>query len=95
MKINKYIIALLFRLLDCRDVCYNDIDQERIDKWLASSWKEKGFQDYFKKRDLQLLRMMGMGLSREKYLTCVGRRVELLRLLQKAAEKGRSKKLKK
>jgi len=73
------LTKLLFRLLE--DRLYQDIDDVRINKWLVDQYKLRGFRDYFRKRDLQHLKIMGTGLSQENYQMRVGQRLELLSLL--------------
>jgi len=93
----KHILKLLFRLL--QDRTYQGIDDQRISKWLAYQFKEMGFRDYFQKRDLQHLKVLGTGLNQEQYWIRMGQRLELLMLLDSVnkaykkseKEKGRSK----
>jgi ABC-type lipoprotein export system ATPase subunit len=42
-----------------------------------------GFREYFRKRDLTLLKTISLGVNREEYLILVGQRAELLNLLGK------------
>ncbi len=86
---------LLFRLLDKKEV-YANIDDDKINEWLARQPQEPGFREYIRKRDLQLLKTIGMGISQENSVLWTGQRFELLRLAQIAQEamenKGRKKK---
>lgn len=95
----KLIIKLLFKLLD-KNETYQDIDDKRINEWLFQQFSNIGFREYFRKRDLQLLKTMGVGLDREHYLIYLGQRLELMNLLNKvnqsnkkdrANKKGRKK----
>lgn len=88
----KLLIKILFRLLE--DKSYKNIDDVRINKWLASQYQIQGFQDYFRKRDLQLLKTMGLGIEGKNYWIRVGQRMELLTLLSRVKEEyGKNKKV--
>jgi len=98
--IRKLFILLLFRLLDKRET-YANIDEERIEEWLSRQPNEPGFREYVRKRDLQLLKTIGMGISQANTTVWVGQRYELLRMTQiaqkakerkKPKEKGRRQK---
>lgn len=66
---------------------YNDINEERMKEWLKSINSElSGFRDYFKMRDLTLLKSLGNGLTQKEYWMTVGRRMELLFLIGKSTE---------
>jgi len=97
----KLILKLLFKLTE--DRTYQDIDDKRISKWLAYQFKEMGFRDYFRKRDLQHLKVLGTGLKQDQYWIRMGQRLELMTLLDEVNKaykqedkiKGRSIKKKK
>lgn len=94
----KILIKVLIWLMDNHE-SYHGINDLVIADWLARQRNEPGFQDYFRKRDLQILKTIGTGLSKEAYDIHVGQRLELLYLLQKvdqsfAAMEKRSKKKK-
>jgi len=78
----KFLITILFRLLD-RAVSYQDINDKKINDWLARQHGDLGFREYFRKRDLTLLKTISLGVNREEYLILVGQRAELLNLLGK------------
>ncbi len=92
------LTKLLFRLLDKKEV-YANINEDRINEWLARQPQEPGFREYVRKRDLQLLKTIGMGISQENSAVWTGQRFELLRLAQIAQQamedKGRKSKSKK
>lgn len=70
-----------------RHETYYGINEKMIDEWLARQHQSMGFHEYFRKRDLQLLKIAGTGLGRTEYTLWVGQRMELLRLVQKSKEK--------
>lgn len=73
------IIRLLFKLLELPD--YKDINDKKIENFLFRMFTDLDFREYFRKRDLQLLKTIGHGLSRESYLLLVGQRTELMHML--------------
>ena len=80
--IRRLLINILFRLMD-RKISYKDIDDKKIQDWLARTCNDMGWIEYFRKRDLTLLKTMAVGVNREQYLILVGQRAELLNLLGK------------
>lgn len=56
-------------------------DEEVVNEWLLKQSSERGFKQYFKKRDWVLLKHMGMGVDEKQYWKLVGQREELLLLL--------------
>ncbi len=80
--IREILIKILFRLLD-NDKWPEEFDQKRINSWLVRQYSDMGFREYFKKRDVQMLKTMGTGLGRSSYKIWLGQRFELLNLLQK------------
>ncbi len=86
------ILRLILWYLDRRyHFVYNDIDEKSMNEWLKNQNAEHGFRDYFKIRDLTILKTLGNGLTQKQYWINVGRRIELLFLLGKAAEKIKKK----
>lgn len=81
----KLLLRLLFRLLD-KSESYAKIDEEAIQEWLANQAISRGFKEYVRKRDLQLLKTLGVGLTEENNRIWLGQRYELLRLYQIATE---------
>jgi hypothetical protein len=69
-----------------RRISFQDIDDKKIHNWLSRQFADDGFRDYFRKRDLTLLKTMGVGVNREQYLILVGQRAENLYLLGKVDE---------
>ncbi len=86
----KLLLKLLFRLLD--DTSYLDIDDDKIVDWLGRQFQQTGFQDYCRKRDLQHLKTMGVGITNENYWIRMGQRLELLTLLNKVNEEYKKNK---
>lgn len=79
----QYLIRILFRLLDFR-YDYKDIDDKKVAAFLINLFSSLQFREYFRKRDLQLLKSMGQGLTRDNYLIILGQRLELMHLLDQA-----------
>lgn len=79
------ITRFLIRLLDPH-FSYHDIKDDDIREFLAGVSYDLRFQQYFRKRDLTILKALGTGLDREHYLMMMGQRVELLTLLSKVDE---------
>lgn len=82
------IMRFLVWYLDRRyNSLYNDVDEDKMNEWLESVASESsGFRDYFKVRDITLLKSLGNGLTQKQYWIAVGRRMELLFLVGKASE---------
>lgn len=77
-----FLVKLLLTLLgEYSPKCYTDINEERRDSWLMSLVISDGFQNYFKYRDLQILKTMGNGVDTATYNRLVGQRMELLYLI--------------
>lgn len=90
MSIKKRIIKLLFQVL-FPELEYRGIDEKRINEWLAQQANQVGFYDYFRQRDLTLLKTLGQGLEDKDYLLRVGQRMELLHLISKVDEAHKKK----
>jgi len=60
------------------------INEKRTRIFLWTICPQQGFIDYVTKRDVELLRHIGMGVPREEYLTLLGQRIELGLLLSEA-----------
>ena len=86
--IKLFLTKILIRLLE-KDVKYQDIDNDRINEWLSRQSVNLGYQEYFRKRDIQLLKTIAVGLDRERYLITIGQRLELLNQLQKIDQAGK------
>lgn len=79
-------------------VDYSAIDREAIEHWMDTLWQTKGFIDWVKKRDFDLLKTLGTLLPPESYHCYIGRRAELLDLALEAKrryEKQQEEKTKK
>lgn len=76
------IIKLLFRLLDDRKETFKGISEKVLLDYLARQKQTVGFHEYWRKRDLQILKTFGTPLSREAYLIQLGRRLEHFKLLK-------------
>ena len=98
MSLRKIIIQLLFRLLEVPN--YRGMSDKNINQWLAAQHQDPRFRDYYRKRDLAILRTMGIGLSEEKYWIMIGQRLELNMMLNdidkayKVEEKRKNKLMK-
>lgn len=79
------LIRFLFRLLDFR-YDYKDIDDKKVAAFLINLFSSLQFREYFRKRDLQLLKAMGQGMTRENYLIALGQRLELMHLLDQSSK---------
>lgn len=73
------------RLLQ-RQMDYRDIDDRRIIGWLDRQSADMEFHEFFRSRDLQLLKSLASGLERDEYLIRMGQRLEHLMLLEKVDE---------
>lgn len=78
--IRKLLIRFLLKIL-IRDYEFEGIQDKRIYVWLASLYTNSGFRDYFRKRDLQLLKTIGSGVNSTAYTLYLGQRLELMHLL--------------
>lgn len=95
--IKKFLIDLLFKLLNETPVLKEDINDIGIEKWLKVQANDPRAMDYVLSRNTMILRQIGKGLSREDYLIWVGRKTEALHLgvkLKKYAEKVEKEKYK-
>ena len=90
----KLLTKILFRLLD-ENISYQNINEDKIEDWLASQHGAPGFVEYFKKRDLQILKTFGTLPEDKQYWILAGKRLELLRMagqMKRAFEKNKNKK---
>jgi hypothetical protein len=79
--IKRLVIKLLFRLLGSPLYKEGTVNEDRMIKWAASQYPLKEFRDYIKKRDMEILQLLGNIVSREDYLIYIGQRTELGRIL--------------
>lgn len=85
--IREILIKILFRLIGHGDAsAYKDINDELVSSWAAKQYSEPGFEEYFRLRDLTLLKTIAMGIEGKDYWTRVGQRLELIMLLDRASE---------
>jgi hypothetical protein len=83
-----FLVRLLMRLLGgYAPKVYEKIDEDAKDKWLLSLMISKGFQSYFRYRDLQIMKTLANGVDEKTYWRLTGQRAELLYLI------GESKRL--
>jgi len=69
---------------------YEGIDETKMSDWLSDSFCDDGFQSYFKKRDLIILKSLALANSWDDVLRLQGKRLELLQLLAEAREAKKS-----
>ncbi len=69
------------RILGGYAIVHEKVDKVAMEEWLKGIQSEHGFRDYFKYRDMQILKTMANGLSEKEYMLNVGRRAELLYML--------------
>ena len=78
---------------------YDGINDTVIDEWLKMQVGSRGFWEYFKKRDLQLLKTFPVSMNHESHLILVGQRLELMKLIENVGKrkikKGKDNKPKK
>lgn len=65
------------------DESYRGINEKMINDWMVRQYSDQGFHEYFRKRDLQILKTIGTGLDEKDYRIYLGQRLELLLLLQR------------
>lgn len=77
------LLKILLKLLRIPPV-EGTIDKKKEREFFWGLYPTKEFRNYISKRDLELLQILGEGVSREDYLTYLGQRVELGMLLKVA-----------
>lgn len=80
------LIKILFKLIGSPINSQNTIEEKRIRKWIGGIYPLKEFKDYIHKRDLEILKLLGCGVSRENYLIYIGQRAELGKMLTYAKD---------
>jgi hypothetical protein len=78
----KYIIKLLFRLLENKET-YKGINDAKIEEWLIDQHGNPGFLEYFRKRDLEILKAFGSLPEEKHYWILAGQRLELINMAGK------------
>jgi len=77
----RIITKLLLKLLKIPQI-YMGNDKEKEMEFFSNMYSNKEFRNYIARRDLEILQLLGGGVSREDYLAYLGQRVELGMLLQ-------------
>ncbi len=96
--IRTFLTKLIFRLLEDK-AFYKNLDSAKIEMWLSEQHGSPGFQEYFRRRNLQILKTIGLGMEGKDYWIMVGQRYELIRMADQMKksfeklekEKGRKK----
>jgi len=90
----KLLIRLLFRLVIGKDETYSSVNDKAIKEWFKLQKGKRGPYEYFKKRDLMILKTLGLGLDTKQYYVYLGRRLELLNFINelKNGSKNKNKK---
>lgn len=84
--IRKFLIKILFRLIE-ENKGYDGINDKMIDEWFKIQVSSRGFWEYFKKRDLQLLKTFPVSMNRDSHLILVGQRLELMKLVENVGKR--------
>ena len=95
------IIKILFRVLEQKSrSSYYGINKKLLNNWLDQQYTDMGFREYFRLRDIELMKSMSVGVSTETYTLLLGEKLEIMKMLQKVedahkrAEKDRLQKQK-
>ena len=78
-------LKFLIRFLKVPEI-KRDIDKEKEQEMFWGIYPNRDFRNYIARRDLQILQILGEGVSREEYLSCLGQRMELQILLRHAKQ---------
>lgn len=82
--IRRILIHILFRLLaNGKKSDYQGLNRKLIDDWLFRQFQDMGYREYTKLRDLELMKAMSVGVTRETYTLLLGEKLEIMKLLQK------------
>ncbi|HOJ16488.1 MAG TPA: hypothetical protein PLC43_04880 [Caldisericia bacterium] len=87
----KFFIKLLFKLIDRGPKTKDEVKEKIIQQWLTDQFEDIRVREYINYRDTSILRQIGYGLSRDDYLIWVGRRLEVLDLLNSINNAGKVK----
>ena len=79
------LLKFLIRFLKVSEV-KGDVDKEKEQKMFWGIYPTREFRNYISRRDLQILQILGEGVSREEYLIYLGQRIELGLLLRNAKQ---------
>lgn len=80
--IKRFLIRWLLRIVT-PELQIREVNVKAVDQWLDAQGGDPRYVEYFRLRDITLLKTMGTCQEREEYLISVGRRLELLTLAQK------------
>jgi len=81
----KLLIKLLLKLLKI-PLIEGGINKDREQEMFWGLYPTQEFRNYIARRDLQILQLLGEGVSRDDYLTYLGHRFELQQLLRYAKQ---------
>lgn len=87
----KFLIKILIKLLERKEETYRDINDELIESFLRNIHQDPGFHEYFRKRELELLKSIRANLDSKESLILLGQNYELL-VLALRAKKAHEKK---
>ena len=79
------LLKFLIRFLKVPEV-KGDVNKEKEQEMFWLLYPTKEFRNYIGRRDLQILQILGEGVSRKEYLTYLGQRIELGLLLRNAKQ---------
>lgn len=83
----RLLIKILFRLLEQRgETNYYGLNRSMMDGWLDAQFTNMGFREYFKFRDIELMKAMSVGVSQETYTLLLGEKLEIMKMLQKVEQ---------
>ena len=83
--IKKIFLKFLIRFLKVSEV-KGAVDKEKEQEMFWGIYSTREFRNYIARRDLTILQLLGEGVSREEYLSCLGQRMELQILLRHAKQ---------
>jgi len=83
--IKEIFLKFLIRFLKVPKV-KGAVDKEKEQKMFWGLYPTREFRNYISRRDLQILQILGEGVSREEYLIYLGQRIELGLLLRNAKQ---------
>ncbi len=81
----RLLIKLLF-ILSKVPAIEGAVDPRKEQEMFWGIYPTKEFRDYVARRDLQILQILGEGVSRDDYISLLGQRMELQKLLQYAKQ---------
>ena len=62
-----------------------------MEQWLDAQFTDMGFREYFKFRDIELMKAMSVGVSRQTYDLLLGEKLEIMKMLQRVEEMYRKR----